>query len=143
VPVLGADLAHECSQLHHSTTCAPKLQHQGISASPTRAAISARRTATATFYVLLHSQKLRHRMATITASLQLKHVLTPLKARQASRKTCRSARSAPIRAFQGTERGASGLDVKGLRPTSPAAWAIMRDTLRSRKVAFLQADTAC
>ena len=35
---------------------------------------------------------------------------------------------------QTADRGSSGLDVKGMRPTSPAAWEIMRNILRDRKV---------
>ncbi len=77
-------------------------------------------------------------MAIFSASLQSSHVLAPVQVHQARRTRCRSTRSVIVRAFQGTERGASGLDVKGLRPTSPAAWAIMRDTLRSRKVSSQQ-----
>lgn len=35
---------------------------------------------------------------------------------------------------QTVSRGASGLDIQGLRPTSPAAWRIVSDFLRSQKV---------
>lgn len=35
------------------------------------------------------------------------------------------------------DRGYSGIDVAGHRPTSPRAWQIMSDTLRSNKIKFL------
>jgi len=47
-----------------------------------------------------------------------------------------------VHAFKTVERGASGLDVNGMRPTSPAAWQIMRAQLRERKVCTLESDCA-
>ncbi|KAK9804606.1 hypothetical protein WJX73_007261 [Symbiochloris irregularis] len=46
---------------------------------------------------------------------------------------CRAATEAPVK----PSRGASGLDVQGLRPTSPAAWKIVSQTLRDQKVRMM------
>lgn len=54
-----------------------------------------------------------------------------------SRPVPRQSRQPLIQAFKTAERGASGLDVNGMRPTSPAAWQIMREELRARRVRSL------
>lgn len=52
------------------------------------------------------------------------------------------SRKLSVEAFKTSERGASGLDVNGMRPTSPAAWNIMREQLRARKVCALYIFTS-
>lgn len=37
-------------------------------------------------------------------------------------------------AFKTQDRGASGLDINGQRPTSPGAWNVIKDSLRTNKV---------
>ena len=56
-----------------------------------------------------------------------------------SRSVPRQSKQPLIQAFKTAERGASGLDVNGMRPTSPAAWQIMREELRARRVRSLPA----
>lgn len=53
----------------------------------------------------------------------------------------RQAKQLKVYAFKTAERGASGLDVNGMRPTSPAAWQIMREQLRARKVRRARANS--
>ena len=56
-----------------------------------------------------------------------------------SRPVPRQSKQPLVQAFKTAERGASGLDVNGMRPTSPAAWQIMREELRARRVRSLPA----
>ncbi|KAL3141247.1 hypothetical protein ABBQ38_003588 [Trebouxia sp. C0009 RCD-2024] len=40
------------------------------------------------------------------------------------------------------DRGSSGIDIKGARPTSPRAWEVLMDTLQEQKVSFISPQEA-